>query len=248
MSMKISLRSLVSIAAMALLAGCQTAMQLHDANQQLTSSYYTMVQATDNPAMRETAIASLRDLGKASAASAAKTKDPLNKISFYRVAATAAWQAGDVAVLEYADAGSKICEKHWSGAPRDCGMLTFIDDMAAVDETTTEFNQATKSGSATAQQAEEIFKKYEASAQNMIANHGTLATRVPADLLNAYGERIDDLVCTFIGTNANGLVTTAGGDVNAKCRFGNLRFSAQEADIKLSKCPASGVPTAVQDC
>ncbi len=246
--MKIFLRLLVSIAAIALLAGCQTAMQLHDANQQLTSSYYTMVQATDNPAMRETAIASLRDLGKASAASAAKTKDPLNKISFYRVAATAAWQAGDGAVLEYAGAGSKICEEHWSEAPRDCGMLTFIDDMAAVDETTAEFKRADGSGNTTAQQANEIFGKYEVSAENMISNYGVLATRVPADLLTVYGKRIDDLVCILIGVNAKGLVTRKDGDVNTKCRFGNLWFEAQEADITLSKCPASGVPTAVQDC
>ena len=246
--MNIFLRSLILITAIALLAGCQTAMQLHDANQQLTSYYYAKTQATDDPAMRETAIASLRDLGKASAAIAEKTEDPLNKISFYRVAATAAWQAGDAAVLEYTEGGSKICENHWSGAPRDCGMLTFIDDMAAVDETTAEFNRVDKSGSATAQQAEDIFEKCEASAENMIANYGSLATSVPADLLTAYGERIDDLVCTFIGINANGLVNQTGGDVNVKCRIGNLRFEAKEVEVTLSRCPAGGVPTAVQDC
>ncbi len=246
--MKNFLKLLISIVVITLLAGCKTAMQLHDANQQLTSAYSAKIQAAGNPAMHETAIASLRDLGKASAARAVKAKDPLSKISFYRVAATAAWQAGDPAVLEYSDAGSKICETHWSKAPRDCGMLTFVDDMAAVNETTTGFKQADKSESSTAKQAEEIYGKYEASAKNMITNYGTLATRVPADLLSVYGKRIDDLVCVFIGLNANGLVRRKGGNVNAQCRFGNLRLGAKEAEITLSKCPAGGVPSTAQDC
>jgi len=246
--MNIFLKSLVSITAIALLAGCQTALQLHDANQQLTSYYYAKNQVTDDPAMRETAIASLRDLGKASAAAARKTKDPLNKISFYRIAATAAGQADDPAVLEYAGEGSKVCEKHWSEAPRDCGMLTFIDDIAAVDETTAEFNRVSNSESPTAQQAQKIFENYEASAKNMIAGFETLATSVPAEMLTVYSKRIDDLVCISIGNNARGLVNQTEGDINAKCRFNNLWFEAMEAEITLSKCPQSGAPTAAQNC
>lgn len=240
-------KCLLILVALATLGGCQTAMELEDANEQLTSFYYAKSQAKGDPAMEETAIASLRDLGRATAERARTEKDPVNKISFYRVAATAAWQAQDVKVLEYTAAGSAVCENNWSSAPRDCGMLTFIDNMAAIDETTARFNDLRSSGNVSAQDAINVFDAYQESAIAMIETRSELASSVPASLLKAYDERLDDLVCSKIGVGGIGLAATAGASIDGACRLGNLRLQAKDAGLALPHCTGA-VPASVQSC
>lgn len=234
------------IATASILCACQTARQIDDANEQLTSYYYAKQQAADDPVMKETAITSLRELGRTSAEQAASTSDPRNKISFYRVAATAAWQAGDPAVIEYSAAGSEVCEEQWSSAPRDCGMLTFIDDLAAVDETTDQFGAARRSGPNEAR-AVELFERYEESAITMIENRANLVNSVPGALVTEYDNRLDVLICKNIAFAAIGYLAESDATIDGACRLGNLRFSANEAGATLSTCTGA-VPTEKQQC
>ena len=229
------------------LGSCQTATDLRDANEQLISYYYAKSQAKDDPAMEETAIASLRDLGRETARLAKAEKDSLDKISFYRIAATAAWQARDDKVLEYTSAGTRVCQDNWSSAPRDCGMLTFIDDMAAVDETTRRFIDLRNSENLSASDAVSVFNAYEESAITMIQNRAELLSSVPASLLAAYDRRLDDLVCSKIGIGAIGLSATAGAQIDGACRLGNIRLQAKQVDLVLPSCTGA-IPSTVSEC
>lgn len=244
--MKIKGLVIFSIVACVSLVGCQTAMQLHEANEQLTSYYFAKSQAAGDPAMAETATASLRDLGKTTAERARTEPDPLNKISFYRIAATAAWQAGDPDVIAYSTAGSDVCKEKWSEAPRDCGMLLFIDDLAAVDETTAKFN-ALKAAVPTADGAIELLELYEESANSMIDNREQMADSVPATLLAEYDKRLDDVICIKIGFGAAAMVAKAGATTDVPCRLANLRLRAKNAEAELPNC-SGPLPDRIKDC
>jgi hypothetical protein len=227
------------------LVACQTANELNDANEQLSSYYYAKTQAADDPLMEEAAIASLRDLGRESAEHAAAASDPLNKISFYRIAATAAWQAKDPIVVQYAKDGSDACKNQWTNAPRDCGMLTFIDDLAAIDETTAEYNKI-KADGATPAGVVEIVKTYQGIAETMIDNRAQLETSVPASLLLEYDTKIDDLVCKLFKVGAVGLAITEDAPIDGVCRLGNLRLRARDSGVELPACTGP-LPAAMVD-
>jgi len=229
-----------------LLAGCQTAAHLNDANEQLLSYYTAKSQAAD-PTMKETAVASLQVLATDTAERAEAESDPLNKISFYRIAATAAWQAGDANVVEYAAAGSQACVDQWANAPRDCGMLLFIDDLAAIDETTATFN-GLKASSASVDEAVDVFERYEATANAMIEIRPQLATNVPASLLTGFDKRLDELICSLIAGGANGLAVTAGATIDGTCRIGNLRLKSRDAGADLPSCSGSLPAEINPDC
>ena len=245
--MLFSVNFVLGVVALISISGCTTAMQLQDANEQLISYYYAKEQASDNPAMEETAIASLRDLARETAKRANSEKDPLNKISFYRIAATAAWQARDNKVLEYTEAGNAACIDNWSTAPRDCGMLTFIDDLAAVDETTRRFNELRHSGDPSVNDVVAVFNAYEESAFTMIENRSQLLPNVPASLLAAYDKRLDDLICSKIGLGAIGLAATADANLDGACRLGNIRLQARQVDLVLPSCTGA-IPTTISEC
>ena len=232
--------------ALGLFSGCQTAAHLNDANEQLLSYYTAKSQAAD-PTMKETAVASLQGLATNTAERANAESDPLNKISFYRIAATAAWQAGDANVVEYAAAGSQVCEDQWDNAPRDCGMLLFIDDLAAIDETTATFNEL-KASNASVDEAVDVFERYEATANTMIEIRPQLATNVPVSLLVGFDKRLDELICSLIAVGANGLAVTAGATIDGACRIDNLRLKSRDAGTDLPSCSGS-LPTAINpDC
>jgi len=231
-----------TLIALGSLAGCQTAAHLNDANEQLLS-YYTVKSQAADPTMKETAVASLQVLATDTAERAEAESDPLNKISFYRIAATAAWQAGVANVVEYAAAGSQVCEEQWDKAPRDCGMLLFIDDLAAIDETTARFN-GLEASSASAQQAVDVFERYEATAKTMIEIRPQLVTNAPASLLAGFDQRLEELICSHIAVGANGLAVTAGATIDGACRIDNLRLKSRDAGADLPSCSGS-VPAAV---
>jgi len=109
----------------------------------LTDYYLTMNQARKDKDWKliESTTAAMDDLSREAGKQAAEEKDPLNQIAFYRIAATAAWQANSTKVTEYADNGSNICkDKYFNKAPRDCGMLLVIPYLASVDNRQTTFN------------------------------------------------------------------------------------------------------------
>jgi hypothetical protein len=71
----------------------------------------------------------------AALASARDATDHRAKISFYRIAATAAWQRGDNGVLAVTSEGSKSCNdgNGFDLSPRDCVMLMIIPNLVVND-------------------------------------------------------------------------------------------------------------------
>ncbi len=93
------------------------------------------IAGTEQEVTVNAALSALAD--EAAARGANTSNSQVNRISFYRVAATAAWQAGDVKVVTYANEGFSLCDsENYQKAPRDCGMLSVIPGFASVDELT----------------------------------------------------------------------------------------------------------------
>jgi hypothetical protein len=229
------------------LTGC-TVFQLRDANEQLTSYYYAKQQAENNNDWRmlEGTIASLSQLAADAAKQAEKEKDNvLNQIAFYRIATTAAWQAGETNVLTYAGEGQKLCtDDNFKRAPRDCSMLIVFPIFAAVDETTKKFESLHAKVIATpaeqrksyAKATEKIFEDYQGALLSILKQRPRLAkNEVHTDFLKALDRNTGSLLCKLIGFNAVGLIATAKGNVNnAKCELYELRKRAFSAGLNQS--------------
>jgi len=229
-----------------------TAFQLRDANEQLTSHYYAKQQAEKNNDWRmlESTIASLSKLAADAAKQAGKEKDNvLNQIAFYRIATTAAWQAGDTNVLTYADEGQKLCtDENFNRAPRDCSMLIVFPIFAAVDETTKKFENVHDKVIGTpadqrkfhAQATEKIFEDYKGALISILKQRSRLAkNEAHPDFLKALDRNTGNLLCKLIGFNAVGLIATAKGNVNkAKCEVYELKERTFDAGLDQSsvKC------------
>lgn len=222
-----------------------TAFQLRDANQQLTSYYYAKQQAEKNKDWRmiEGTNASLSKLAEDAAKQAEKEKsDVLNRIAFYRIAATAAWQAGETNVLTYADKGQKLCtDENFKRAPRDCSMLIVFPLFASVDETTRKFEalqekvEITPAGQkkSHAKAAQQIFDDYRSALISILEQRPRLAkNETHPDFLSALDQNAGDLLCKLIGFNSVGLIATVEGDVNnAKCELFEIKKSAFDAGL-----------------
>ena len=136
-----------------LISGCAS-LQLREANQDLTELYRAKTEAVNSGRWQQeiSVDAALSALAKEAAAEGAKSRNPeLNRISYYRIAATAAWQAEDPEVLIYADNGMALCTTENSRkVPRDCAMLSVIPGFASVDELTKKINDINRRINATA--------------------------------------------------------------------------------------------------
>lgn len=228
------------------LASC-TSFQLRDANQQLTSYYYAKQQAVqdDDWRMLENVRSSLKTLASDAAQQARKEKNVLNQIAFYRIAATAAWQAGDLSVVSYADDGGKLCtDGNFNRAPRDCGMLLVIPVFAGVDETTGRFNQLqdkvlaapSDQRASYASDTQKVFDAYKDGLVTILEHRPKLAgSAAHPDFIKAVDENSGMLLCTHIVTNAFGLIATAKGNVSqAECEIYRLKKGAFKAGLKQS--------------
>lgn len=77
----------------------------------------------------------LERLTDAAYKAAQEASDVKAKISYYRIAATAGWQRGDVRTVQISQEGTGVCN-HSDGfavSPRDCVMLLVIPDLAVND-------------------------------------------------------------------------------------------------------------------
>ena len=236
------------------LVGC-TAFQLRDANEQLTSYYYAKQQAIQNSdyLMLESVKSSLGSLATDAAEQAQKEKNVFNQIAFYRVASTAAWQAGNLDVVSYAETGKRLCtDENFDRAPRDCGMLLVIPIFAGVDETTERFNmvQAEVTAAPAARRAsyaeatEKVFADYRDAFRSILKQRTKLAGRAGhPDLLKGVDQNSGKLLCKLIEQSAVGLIATARGDAaRAKCEVYTLKVSAFDAGLNQSSAdclPAS---------
>jgi hypothetical protein len=227
-------------------AGC-TAFQLRDANQQLTTNYYAKQQATqkDDWRMLENVRSSLNTLAADAAEQAQKETNALNQIAFYRIAATAAWQAEELDVVTYADKGNSLCNaENFKRAPRDCGMLLVIPVFAGVDETTGRLNKLqakvtkTQAGQRAqyAPEAQTVFNDYSDGLATILEHRPKLAgSAVHPDFIRAFDQNSGKLLCQLIEIQAIGLIVTTKGDkAAAQCEVYKLKKRAFEVELKRS--------------
>ena len=233
-------------------AGCTT-FQLRDANEQLTSYYYAKQQATHDADWRmlENVQLSLRTLAADAAEQAPKEKNVLNQIAFYRIATTAAWQAGDLNVVSYADDGSKLCtDENFSRAPRDCSMLLVMPIFAGVDETTERFNELQDEVTSASEgqkakfapDAQKVFNDYRTGLATILKLRPKLAdSAAHPNFMMAVDQNTGELLCELIAKNGVGLIAAARGDVpKAICEVHDLKKNAFAAG--LNKAHASCLP------
>lgn len=128
----------VILAVILVMTGCQSISNIQ-MNEELTSLYSAQVGAreSDDAIIQESIAEAFRSLAARSAAEAEKASDPADAVSFYRIAATAAWQGGSPDVKELGDAGWSICNRpDFDRNRRDCVMLLVIPELAATDDLT----------------------------------------------------------------------------------------------------------------
>jgi hypothetical protein len=250
--MRPNIRNTQLLMGVALLSACATpihppsTLEVGSADDRL-AQLGAQKSAATNPAELQTTLAQLRGLGTEAAAAARIAGAPGDRIALYRVAATAAWQAGDPQVVEFARAGDAACADHWQELPRDCSLLRFIPDLAATDETTTAFN-ALDSTTASTADALAVLARYEQVAEGMIARRSAVVAIAPTAVAAEFDARLDDLVCVKYGINAIGLAITAGADIDGACRLGNLRVRAAQTGAALPSCPGSAPRELVENC
>lgn len=120
------------------LGGCSS-LRLGQANADLTQLYSDLKSA--DALTQSLAKQGLSTLAKEAGETADKESDPNNKIAFYRIATTAAWQARDYPdVIEYAAPGQALCESA-KLHNRDCLMLVVFPSFAVIDETSDTLNR-----------------------------------------------------------------------------------------------------------
>lgn len=136
-------RTLLAWLLLLLAAGCTGVSNLR-LNEELTNLYAARVEARagDDVIMAETTTAALRSLAARARAEAEAATDPADAVSFYRIAATAAWQGESPDVAAISDSGWSICERDdFDAARRDCVMLLVIPDLAATDALTARLDE-----------------------------------------------------------------------------------------------------------
>ena len=242
----LSFRCLTIVVLVLSVAGC-SAFQLRDANQQLTSYYYAKRQAIQDADWRmlENVRSSLNTLAADAAKQAQKETKALNQIGFYRIAATAAWQSGELDVVTYADKGSDLCnDGNFNRAPRDCGMLLVIPVFAGVDETTDRFNKlqdkVTKAQpdqrAQYAPAAQKVFDDYKDGLATILEHRPKLAgSAAHPDFMMAVDQNSGTLLCKLIEIQAIGLIVTAkGSKAEAECEVYKLKNRAFEVELNRS--------------
>ena len=239
----LSFRYLTIVVQVLIITGC-TAFQLRDANQQLTSYYYAKQQAARDADWRmlENVRSSLNTLAADAAEQAQKETNVINRIAFYRIAATAAWQSEEPDVVTYAEKGSALCnDGNFNRAPRDCSMLLVIPVFAGVDETTARFNQlqaeVTKAPADQRaqyeQDAQKVFDDYKDGLTTILVHRSKIAdSAAHPDFIMAVDQNTGTLLCKLIEINAIGLIVTAKGNMaEAEGEVDMLKKSALEAGL-----------------
>lgn len=208
------------------LAAC-TAFELRDANSQLTELYAAA--ASGDAIASSNARSGLATLAADAGAAAARASVPANQISFYRVAATAAWQARDFeGASAYADAAAELCRANAAAVPRDCAMLGIIPSLAAVDELTLRLD--TRPDRSTLL---DIFRLYGSRADELIAERAEIA-RGPVDpeLVSEIDRRIGQVLCENMN---QAILGGLAGDVSAQqCEIKNRLDAADRVGIDVS--------------
>jgi hypothetical protein len=223
-----------------LLAGCAT-LDLRQANHDLASLCSAKMEAVNNHQAEQevtvnAALSSLAD--EAAAQGSSTTNAEVNRIAFYRIAATAAWQAGDAKVVAYAQHGYSLCTgENRRKVPRDCGMLSVIPDFASIDELTQKLDDVTRRASGAGQPgiekevvrlADDLTSRIESLLRNRVAIEQSSAH---PKLVEAVDRRIGTVLCTHL-LMARGLILQVLGDESAAHKKAQCDDYRLQGDMK----------------
>jgi hypothetical protein len=246
-----------------LLDGCVT-LDLRQANHELADLYRAKSEAINSKQWEQevTVNAALSALADETATQGAdKSNSEINRISFYRIAATAAWQAGEAKVVRYADEGLSLCTpENYRKAPRDCGMLSVIPGFASVDELTKridDIQSRIKGGPnpPTEQEVVQLFDELKSRIDRLLSSRNSLKqSNAHPKLMEEIDKQTATILCSHLQTTETLIARVAGVESTAyrkaKCddyklmvEMKNLGFSKQTAD-----CLPAGDPTKPQGC
>lgn len=168
------------------LTGC-TATSIWEHNNDLVSFYLAKKSSEGDVIALEGAMAGLQSVADTAIAAAGKANGDANKISLYRIAATAAWQGEYEAGIDGVGPGVQLCKNKEKAklVPRDCGMLMVIPVFLATDMTTIRFDARNTASVAETGQALNAY----------ISLAGTMLTRIskmPSEASPEFLAQVDD--------------------------------------------------------
>ena len=245
----------VSLLCTIVAAGC-VAHDLSSANSQLAGLYSNKREAQNDWQQQVAVKSAFSALAtKAYEACQDTSVSQENRISFCRVAATAAWQAGESKALEYATAGDSLCDQNGNldKVPRDCVMLKAIPSLAAIDDTTRKYNalkaRNSPSGPPTVEDYVKLFNDLDGRAHSLLnTRKKAAATAVDQELINAFDGTIGKIVCKHMANimgDISGFASTDPGERevlekhrnDAKCKIYKQKKGMKEGSISKQNAP-----------
>ena len=237
------IRKIISLAffAVSVFVGGCAALDLRQANYELADLYWAKSEAVNGGHWEQevTVNAALSALANEAAAQAANpSNSQADRISFYRIAATAAWQAGDAKVVTYANEGFSLCNpENYRKAPRDCGMLSVIPGFASVDELT--------------KRIEDIRSRID----SLLLNRNTIRqSSAHPKLAEEIDKQAGTILCIHL-LNAGGLIVQIAGDGSALHKKAQCEEYKLQVEMKtmgfsqpIAPCLPPGAPTRPEGC
>jgi hypothetical protein len=242
---------------LAVVTGC-TALTVSDANEQLTAAYQAKVAAMESTPRDQTGLllaqTSLSQVADDAGVAVEQTRGAANRISLYRIATVAAWQASDSGATDrYATLGQTLCAEQERPPPRDCGMLAIIPSLRSIDEQTAALEalrqriRATRPGPAEREEAERIFSNYKDGFNRILAQRthwagGTMPDgfiqAVDANLGVLVCNQVDNVLMSQIGALSDRtlLVEKRQAVADMKCQMDSAGVSKEQAP-----CAACGL-------
>jgi hypothetical protein len=247
-----------------ILSGCVT-LDLRQANHELANLYRVKSEAVNSKNWEQevTANGALSVLADQAAKECSdKTISQINRISFCRIAATAAWQAGSANVVNYADAGMSLCDKNdnFSKVPRDCGMLLVIPNLASADELTERYNELNEritegSNPPTNEEVAELFKDTKSRIDSLLNNRNTIIqSNAHPKLIESLDKYIGTLLCRNLQDTLGLIVQyeAVGSDAHKKAQCDDYKLKVRLKKLQFSQpfapCLPSGVPRKPSGC
>lgn len=254
---------LVFLGISVLLNSCVT-LDLRQANRELTDLYRAKTEAINSKQWEQevtvnAALSALAD--EAAAQGADKSISEVNRISFYRIAATAAWQACDAKVVVYANEGLSLCTpENYGKAPRDCGMLSVIPGFASVDELTKrmeDIQRRVRGGPnpPTEKEVVQLFDDLKSRIDSLLRNRNTIKqSSAHPKLMEEIDRQTGTILCSHLQT-ARGLIVRVAGDESAahkkaQCDDHNLQVEMKKLGFsqQIAPCLPPGDPLKPQGC
>ncbi|WP_371195908.1 hypothetical protein [Glaciecola sp. SC05] len=231
------------------LGGCN-ALKISEANQALSNHYFAKEQAQQaagsmaSVALLDNINVALKDLANETFARGNEEDNPKNKIAFYRIAATAAWQSGLEMTTDYAKPGQDLCRvpENRVGMEVNCSFLAFIPIFSALDsssEKVTKLNveQAALSSSDDAKrqdllaQAQALFGEFKLAASSaLLARKDISSEQLSKGFIAKLDENLVNIVCKQLSEVISTVSTLDGNPSTLRSSEKDLKMQLGEID------------------